>query len=431
MTAPDVEELAAPLDALLVDAAFGPLRRLAPDLSTAKLIGRLATRPEPVLARLRDFAVELARVGAGNSGLAPDPKDRRFADPAWASSPILRRLVQAYLAAGRTVDGLIADAGLDWRDDQRVRFLAENLVEALAPSNVPLLNPASAKAAVDTGGLSLLRGGSNFLRDMASAPRVPRMVDGAAFTVGGRLAATPGAVVLRTGLFELIQYGPQTPTVREVPLLLIPPTINKFYVLDLAPGRSWIEYLVQSGQQVFTLSWRNPDARHSRHGLDSYIRAVLDALDAVLRICRTERAVLTGGCSGGVLASLAAARLAGAGTLDRLAGLGFAVTVLDHDRAGLPAALADRYLTGFATALSRRRGYLDGRVLAELFAWLRPGDLIWPYWVNNYLLGRQPPAFDLLYWNADTTRMPAALHADLIDLALHNRLAGAESGLAK
>jgi polyhydroxyalkanoate synthase subunit PhaC len=430
MTAPETAELAAPLDALLVDAAFGPLRRLMPDLSTARLAARLATqlatRPEPVLARLRDLVAELARVGAGSSDLAPAPKDRRFTDPAWTSSPVLRRIAQAYLAAGRTVDELIADAGLDWRDDQRVRFLAENLVEALAPSNVPLLNPASAKAAVDTGGLNFLRGGLNFLRDMASAPRVPRMVDSSAFTVGGNLATTPGAVVLRTELFELIQYGPQTPTVREVPLLLIPPTINKFYVLDLAPGRSWIEYLVRSGQQVFTLSWRNPDARHARHGLDSYVRAVLDALDAVLRICRTERAVLTGVCSGGVLASLAAARLAGAGTLDRLAGLGFAVTVLDHDRAGLPAALADRYLTGLATALSRRRGYLDGRVLAELFAWLRPGDLVWQYWVNNYLLGRQPPAFDVLYWNADTTRMPAALHADLIDLALHNRLAGGE-----
>jgi polyhydroxyalkanoate synthase len=428
------DDTAAPLDALLVDAAFGPLRRLAPDLSTAKLAARLATqlatRPEPVLARLRGLVAELARIGAGSCDLAPDPKDRRFTDPAWAGSPVLRRIMQAYLAAGRTVDGLIADAGLDWRDDQRVRFLAENLVAALAPSNVPLLNPASAKAAVDTGGLNFLRGGLNLLRDMASAPRVPRMVEGSAFTVGGDLAATPGAVVLRTELFELIQYGPQTPTVREVPLLLIPPTINKFYVLDLAPGRSWIEYLVRSGQQVFTLSWRNPDARHARHGLDSYVRAVLDALDAVLRICRTGRAVLTGVCSGGVLASLAAARLAGAGTLDRLAGLGLAVTVLDYDAAGLPAALADRYATGVATALSRRRGYLDGRVLAELFAWLRPGDLIWPYWVNNYLLGRQPPAFDLLYWNADTTRMPAALHADLIDLALHNRLAEPKSDLA-
>ena len=304
-----------------------------------------------------------------------------------------------------------------------MRFLAENLVAALSPSNVPLLNPESAKAAVDTAGLNFSHGAANLVRDMASAPRIPRMVDGSGFRVGENLGVTPGAVVLRTEVFELVQYAPQTPTVRRVPLLLVPPTINKFYVLDLAPGRSWVEQLVRSGQQVFVLSWRNPDARHAGWGLDAYVRAVLDALDAVERICTTTRTVLTGACSGGVLTSLVAAHLAGSGQLERLAGIGLAVTVLDHRRAGRPAALADRYLARAATAVSRRRGYLDGKVLAEMFAWLRPGDLIWPYWVNNYLLGRRPPEFDVLYWNADTTRMTAALHADLVDVALNNRLA--------
>ena len=423
MTAPEVDDLAAPLDALLIDAALGPLRRLAPDLSTAKLAGRLATRPGATTARLRALAADLARIGLGTSQVAPEPRDRRFADPAWAHNPLLRRVVQAYFAAGRTVEQLIDDADLGWRDDQRVRFLAENLLAALSPSNVPLLNPESAKAAIDSGGLNLLHGGLNLVRDMTHAPRIPQMVDGSGFTVGGNLAATPGAVVLRTEAFELIQYTPQTPTVRRVPLLLVPPTINKFYVLDLAPGRSWIEHLVRSGQQVFVMSWRNPDARHADWGLDAYAQAVLDALDTVERIGRTDRTVLGGVCSGGMLASVVAAHLAGAGRLDRLAGLAFAVTVLDHQRAGLPTALADRYLARAATAMSRRRGYLDGKLLAEVFAWLRPGDLVWQYWVNNYLLGRKPPAFDVLYWNADTTRMPAQLHADLVDVALNDRLA--------
>ena len=423
MTAPEVDDLATPLDALLIDAALGPLRRLAPDLSTAKLAARLATRPGATTARLRALAADLARIGLGTSEVAPEPRDRRFADPAWAHNPVLRRIVQAYLAAGRTVEQLIDDADLGWRDDQRVRFLAENLLAALSPSNAPLLNPESAKAAIDSGGLNLLHGTLNLVRDMTHAPRIPQMVDGSGFTVGGNLAATPGAVVLRTEAFELIQYAPQTPTVRRVPLLLVPPTINKFYVLDLAPGRSWIEHLVRSGQQVFVMSWRNPDARHAGWGLDEYVQAVLDALDAVERIGRTDRTVLTGVCSGGMLASVAAAHLAGAGRPDRLAGLAFAVTVLDHQRAGLPAALADRYLARAATAMSRRRGYLDGKLLAEVFAWLRPGDLVWQYWVNNYLLGRKPPAFDVLYWNADTTRMPARLHADLVDVALNDRLA--------
>jgi polyhydroxyalkanoate synthase len=424
VTSPDVDDLAAPLDALLIDAAFGPLRRLAPDLSLAKLAGRLVTRPAATATRLRVLAAELARVAVGTSELAPAPKDRRFTDPAWVSNPVLRRVLQTYLAAGRTVEQVIGDAGLGWRDDQRVRFLAENLLAALSPSNVPLLNPESAKVGVDTAGLSFARGARNLVRDVASAPRIPQMVDTSGFTVGENLGITPGAVVLRTEMFELIQYAPQTPTVRRVPLLLVPPTINKFYVLDLAPGRSWIEHLVRSGQQVFVLSWRNPDVRHAAWGLDGYVRAVLDALDAVQRICATEQTVLTGVCSGGILACLVAAHLAGNGTLGRLAGLGFAVTVLDHSRAGVPAALADRYLARAATTVSRRRGYLDGKALAEVFAWLRPSDLVWQYWVNNYLLGRKPPAFDVLYWNADTTRMPARLHADLVDVALHNRLAG-------
>jgi polyhydroxyalkanoate synthase subunit PhaC len=422
VTAPELaDEVAAPLDALLVDAAFGPVRRLMPDLSAARLAGRLATRPRSTVDRLGALGAELARIGLGVSQVTPGSKDRRFSDPGWSQNPVLRRLVQAYLAAGRTVEQLIDDADLAWRDDQRVRFLAENLVEALSPSNVPLLNPASAKAALDSAGVSLARGGLNLVRDMARAPRVPSSVDGSGFAVGRNLATTPGAVVLRTEVFELIQYAPQTPTVRRVPLLFVPPTINKFYVLDLAPGRSWIEYLVRSGQQVFALSWRNPDARHAEWGLDTYVRAVLDALDAIEHICRTKRTVVTGACSGGILASVVAARLAGTGELGRLAGLGLAVTVLDHSRAGVPAAIADRYLAAAATAMSRRRGYLDGRRLAEVFAWLRPGDLIWQYWVNNYLLGRQPPAFDVLYWNADTTRMSAALHGDFVRLARQGR----------
>ncbi len=416
----EVDNVAAPLDSLLVDAALSPLRRLLPDVSTARFAGRLARRPLSTVRRLGTLAMEYARIGAGRSALTPEPRDRRFADPAWIENPLLRRVAQSYLAASSTLNKLVDDADLEWRDDQRVRFLAENVVEALSPSNVPLLNPASAKAAIDTGGVNFVRGARNLVRDLASPPRVPAMVDTSAFTVGESLAATPGAVVLRTELFELIQYAPQTPTVWEVPLLLVPPTINKYYAIDLAPGRSWIEHLVRSGQLAFTLSWRNPDKRHAGWGLDAYVQAVLDALDAIARICGTERAMLGGICSGGILAGLAAEHLSGT---DRLAGLGLAVTVLDQRRAGIPAALADRRLAAAATFLSRRRGYLDGRMLGEVFAWLRPGDLVWNYWVNNYLLGRVPPAFDVLYWNSDTTRMTAQLHADFVDLAINNRLA--------
>ena len=418
----DVADQAAPLDALLVDAALGPMRRFAPNASTARFAIGLARRPRETGRLLRDLVAELAQVGAGTSTIAPSGRDRRFADPAWVENPLLRRLVQAYLAAEATAGQLVGDAGLGWRDEQRVRFLVDNLIEALSPSNVPLVNPASAKAVIDTAGLSLLRGASNLVRDLATSPRVPQMVDPASFQVGRNIAVTPGAVVLRTEQLELIQYRPQTEQVHEVPLLIAPPTINKYYALDLAPGRSLVEYLVQNGQQVFVISWRNPDARHADWGMDTYVQALLDALDAVQRICATDRAALFGFCSGGVIASLTAAYLAGIGQQSRLAALGLGVTLLDFADAGVSRALVDRRLAGAAKAKSRRRGYLDGRALAEVFAWLRPGDLVWNYWVNNYLIGGKPPAFDILFWNADTTRMSATLHADLVDLAMDNQL---------
>jgi polyhydroxyalkanoate synthase len=415
-------EQAAPLDALLVDAAIGPLRRFAPNASTARWALRLAIRPRTTGRRLGDLVGQLARIGVGTSTVAPARQDRRFTDPAWTENPLLRRLVQAYLVAGQTAEWLVADSGLGWRDEQRVRFLVDNLVEALAPSNVPLVNPSSAKAAIDSAGLNFARGGRNLLADLASAPRVPSMVDPSPFEVGRTLALSPGSVVLRTEVFELIQYQPRTETVRDFPLLFVPPTINKFYAVDLSPGRSLVEHLVGSGQQVFIMSWRNPDARHADWGLDTYVGAVLEALDAVQRICGTDRTVLNGICAGGIIASLTAGHLAGTGRLDRLAGFVLMVTVLDPERAGTPAALVDRQLAAAAVAASKRRGYLDGRSLAEVFAWLRPGDLIWNYWVNNYLLGKTPPAFDVLFWNSDTTRMAAKLHADFVEQAMENRL---------
>ena len=303
-----------------------------------------------------------------------------------------------------------------------MRFFLENVIEAVAPSNVPLVNPGSAKAVIDTAGLSLVRGAKQLARDMASAPRIPEMVDGSGFVLGENIAATPGGVVFRNELLELIQYAPQTDEVYEVPALVVPPTINKFYAIDLAPERSLVEHGVRQGRQMFVISWRNPDSRHASWNLDTYVRAVLDALDAVEEITGSERTVLGGVCSGGIIASVAAAYLAGIGRQDRLAALCLAVTVIDNHDAGTSSALVDERLAGLAKAKSARKGYLDGRELAEVFAWLRPGDLVWNYWVNNYLLGKRPPAFDILFWNSDTTRMTAALHADFVDLAMENSL---------
>jgi polyhydroxyalkanoate synthase len=317
---------------------------------------------------------------------------------------------------------VVAEAGLDEADSERVNFVLTNLIDALSPSNNPLLNPAAIKAALDSGGGSAVTGLRSFLSDMAVPPRVPSMVEPDAFEVGVDLAVTPGSVVLRTPVFELIQYRPVTETVRQVPLLIVPPVINKYYVLDLAPGRSMAEYLVSTGLQVFMISWRNPDARHAQWDLDTYGQAVLDAMDATARIAGSEQTAVAATCSGGIIAAMVAAHLAHIGQQDRIAALTLMVTVLDQAHAGLASAVVDERTVRVAAAASKARGYLDGRSLAEVFAWLRPNDLIWNYWVNNYLLGKKPPAFDILFWNADTTRMSAGLHRDFLELGAGNTL---------
>lgn len=425
------DDLAVPLDHLLVEAALGPFRRFSPDLSTVRLLGALARRPVSTGRRVGAFGAGLAQIVAGTSTLAPDRRDRRFADEAWTENPLLRRVTQAYLAGGATARDLVNEAGLDWRDQQRVDFLLDNLTEALSPSNVPLLNPESAKAAITTGGANFARGAAALAKDLSAKPRIPEMVDTSGFELGRNIAVSPGAVIARSEVYELIRYQPTTGSVREVPLLLVPPTINKFYAIDLAPGRSLVEYLVGQGQQVFVMSWRNPGPEHAGWDSDRYAAEILSAIDTTIRVAGSEKVALTGICSGGILSSLAVSHLAATGRLDLLAAFSLFVTVLDQDHAGLPAALAGPKTAELAKRVSRQRGYLDGRDLAEAFAWLRPGDLVWNYWVNNYLLGRRPPAFDILFWNADTVRMPAGLHADFIDIALENRFvhAGAHETL--
>jgi poly[(R)-3-hydroxyalkanoate] polymerase subunit PhaC len=417
----EAADVAAALDLLLAAAALGP-RRLLPGAAGVRFATGLARHPRELARRAGWLAAELGRVGLGRSTLAPPSRDRRFSDPAWTSNPLLRRLLQAYLAAGQTAERLLADADLAWRDAERMRFVVDNLVQALAPSNNPATSPVFWKAVIDSGGGNLVRGARHLAADLATPPRVPSMVAADAFEVGADLAVTPGAVVLRTPMFELLQYQPQTPRVRRVPLLIVPPTINKHYILDLAPGRSLVEFLVQGGQQVFVISWRNPDARHRDWGADAYGRAIVEALEATQRICRSDRSLLLGLCSGGILAAMVLAHLAATGRQDRVAGFGLAVAVLDQARAGIAGAALDEGTARAAVAASAARGFLDGRALAEVFAWLRPGDLIWTYWVNNYLAGRTPPPFDILYWNADTTRMTAGLHRDFVRLAVDNAL---------
>jgi polyhydroxyalkanoate synthase len=419
----DIADAVAGMDVVFADAAVGPLRRMMPPAGTAlRFAAALVRHPAAVTARGRALLGELGKIGLGRSSVGPGKGDKRFIDPAWAGNTVLHRAMQAHLTAAQTAQELVADADLDWRDLERIRLSVSNVADALAPSNNPLLNPLGWKALIDTGGRSAARGLRRLASDLSTAPRVPSMVEPDAFVVGEDLAVTPGVVVFRTPVFELIQYQPQTSTVRSVPLLVIPPTINKYYIVDLAPGRSIVEYVVASGQQVFMMSWRNPDARNADWGLDTYGQAVVDAMDAVERITGMDRTALVAFCSGGIITAMVLAHLAATGHDDRVAAAAFAVTVLDQAHAGITSALLDQRTAEKAIATSARKGYLDGAMMAEVFAWLRPNDLIWNYWVNNYLQGKPPRAFDILFWNADTTRMPAGLHRDFIEMAVENAL---------
>ncbi|HVP02666.1 MAG TPA: alpha/beta fold hydrolase [Solirubrobacteraceae bacterium] len=413
----------AGLDVLLTDAAVGQgTRRFIQPRAVAAVGAGVARRPGRVARRAASLGTELGRIARGSSQSAPPKGDRRFADPAWERNWLLRRLMQGYLALGESVDGVIDDARLDWQTERHARFAAGNVVDALAPTNFPWSNPSVLRAIVDEGGANLVRGGRRLAADLSWPPRLPQSVDTESFEVGVNLAASPGSVVLHTEVFELIQYKPATAKVREVPLLFVPPTINKFYVLDLAPGRSMIEYLVAEGQQVFVISWRNPSEDHAHFDLDTYADAVLQARQAVADITGQPSVHLNAACSGGIITAGALGHLAATQALGNIASLTLMVCALDNERAGTVGALTSREAAAAAVAESARRGYLDGQALAGVFAWLRPNDLVWNYVVNNYLLGKKPPAFDVLYWNQDAVRLAAGLHRDFVRLALDNSL---------
>src|SRR5689334_11077902 len=327
------------LDVMLTEASEGgPPRFLAPR-PTVKVGAGLARHPRRVAARATGLTAELARAATGRSKLEPAKGDRRFSDPAWEQNWLLHRLLQGYLAVGETVDGLISDADVDWRSERLTRLAAGNVLDALAPTNFAWSNPTVMKETVNTGGANLVRGARRLLNDLSTPPRLPATVDTSNFEVGGNLAASPGSVVLRTDVFELIQYKPSTGQVREVPLLFIPPTINKYYILDIAPGRSMIEHFVAQGQQVFAISWRNPEHAQGHLDLDTYAEAVSEARDAVASIAAVNQIHLAAACSGGIIASGLVGGLAADRELDGVASLTLMVCALDNESEGTVPAL--------------------------------------------------------------------------------------------
>jgi polyhydroxyalkanoate synthase subunit PhaC len=375
--------------------------------------------PQLALQHATGFLAELGRALNGRPTLAPDPKDRRFLDPAWKENSWYRAALYTYLAWQQRLYAFVDDADLSPHDAERARFVLALLTEALAPTNTLLGNPAALKRAIETGGGSLVRGLIHLLDDIANNGSMPSQVDRTAFQVGKDLALMPGAVVFKNEVLELIQYAPATEQVYCRPLLVVPPQINKFYVLDLAPGKSLIEYALQQGIPTFSLSWRNPTQAQRDWGLETYMRALLKAIDVVRDITASEDINILGACSGGMTLTALLGHLAARGDR-RINAATLLVTVLDTSVESQLGLFATPQTIAAAKAASRIRGVLDGRQLARVFNWMRPNDLIWNYWVNNYLLGADPPAFDILYWNNDTTDLPARLHGDLLDMFVTN-----------
>ncbi|TFV71027.1 alpha/beta fold hydrolase [Blastococcus sp. CT_GayMR19] len=351
-------------------------------------------------------------VGGDVEGPVPlDPKDLRFADPAWEANPLFHAVRLSYLAGCRFVRDVVGSADVDAGTAGKAAVATELLLDAVAPTNFLATNPAALKRAFDTSGVSLAKGARNFVDDVRHNQCRPRQVDTRSFEVGRNLAATPARVVYRNDLMELLQYEPQTPDVHANPLLCSPPWVNKYYVMDLAPGRSFIEWAVQHGRTVFAMSYRNATKEMSHVTMGDYlVQGPVAPLDVIQEITGASTIDIVGLCLGGALTAITDAYLRQAGD-DRIGTLTLLNTMLHYSDPGQLGIFTDRRTVEKLERTMQREGVLEGSSMAGTFDMLRANNLIFNYVVSNWLMGQEPPAFDILAWNADSTRMPAAMHA--------------------
>jgi len=378
--------------------------------------GDSTTVPSPEMAEMqRNWMEEHAKLwqaflgrqtDSGEAVAGPEKvRDRRFSHPAWSDSPLHDYLSQAYLLNARFMSRLVDAVSVrSEAERQRLRFFSAQYIEAMAPSNFAATNPEVIQAALDSGGESIRQGIQNLLADLDKG-RIS-MTDDGAFEVGRNLAVTPGAVVFENEVMQLIQYSPLTEKVGQTPLLIVPPCINKYYILDLQPGNSFVRYAVEQGNTVFLISWRNVKAEQGNLRWDDYVeQGVLTALDVVRAVCGTRQANALGFCVGGTLlaTSLAVAR---GRKQNPVKSLTLLTTFLDFCEPGDLGCYIDEVSVAAREATFAKGGIYNGKELASVFSSLRPNDLIWQYVVGNYLKGGKPPAFDLLYWNTDPTNLP-------------------------
>jgi polyhydroxyalkanoate synthase len=346
--------------------------------------------------------------------IAPEHSDRRFQHDAWKDNYLFDFIKQSYLLTARWLQNTVTEVdGLDNKTKKKLEFYTRQFVDALAPTNFPITNPEVLRATIESGGENLLKGLNNLLSDLERGKgRLSiRTTDLEGFTPGINVAATPGKVIYQNELFQLIQYAPATEQVLRIPLLVVPPWINKFYILDLRPKNSFIKWSIAQGFTVFVISWINPDARLAEKNFEDYlVEGALTALDVIEQATAERQVNAVGYCLGGTLLACTAAYLA-AKNDDRLSSCTFITTMLDFSAPGeLEVFIDEEQLTSLEKRMSQR-GYLEGNEMAATFSLLRANDLIWSFFISNYLLGKDPFPFDLLYWNADSTRMPAKMHS--------------------
>ena len=401
-------------------ASAADAAQAAADMLPLDMVAAVADLVDPaaVAREMPWLAGELAKIALGQSDLSFDERDQRFSDEAWRTVPYFRIMGQSYRLFELWMGKMYESVDASWQQKARARFAADVLTAALSPTNYLGTNPAALRKAAETGGLSLVAGAQNMLRDMARGG-MPSMVDRDKFTVGENIAATPGAVVYREEMFELLQYTPVTPKVRAVPLVMIPPEINRYYIMDLAPGRSLVEFAVSQGIQVFMVVWRNPSSLRGegKWGLDDYVAAAERAGQVARKIARTEKVNLLGLCAGGITLAYALAHQAATG--DESAGSAtFVVTMLTGDKPNVVGMMDTSQARAVLDRAAAAEQIIPGTALRSVFAMLRPNDLVYNYLVSGWLMGQSPAPFDVLAWNDDATRTTAKFAAESSRLAM-------------
>ena len=403
-------------------SALGPLVGLTrEDIfgAVAVLLRETASDPQRLMKHSQAMSGDMIKIMTGKSDLAPDPKDKRFMDPAWQYNPFMRAGMQYYLAVQKGMAGWLDDLELDELEKDRARFVSTIIIDSLSPTNTLIGNPSAQKMAITSGGLSLIKGLKNAYDDLVNNKGMVSQVDKKPFKLGENVATSKGAVVLRTEMMELIHYAPTTDEVHAVPQLTIPPQINKMYINDLSPEKSVVKYQVDNGIQTFVISWKNPSKDQGHWDMADYVNSCREAMEAVAAITKSDKVNVSAGCSGGQTAAMLASKLAAdaKGGKSLLGTLTLMVCVLHPKQNDIEAG---SLISDNGLALARRRadkaGVIKGDDLARGFAWLRPNDLIWNYVINNYLLGQDPPAFDVLFWNADATNLSASLMGDFLTI---------------